>query len=196
MDMPQLRVQSTHAQIEITRTPGKQEIEQPKPTVSIEQPQADLTIEITPAKLSIDQTEAWADMDLKHVSRRIEEFAQKGYEDWLAGIGRMAQDGDQLMHIENGGDPMADQAKVNSENPIYEFNVGWIPSANSVKTSYEKAKVDIDIKANLPKIDIKANLPIINYTPGNVEVKLKNYHDIKFDFSNLKHVGIKYEQNI
>lgn len=182
MNVPQIRLQSISAQISIHTNKGQHTIEQPKAELSIEQPKADLSIETTPSILTIDQTEAWADMDLKHVSRRIKEAAQQGYQDALAGIARRAEEGEQLKRIEDGGNPLADIAKKNSQKPIYPFNVGFIPSAGSVKIQYEPAKVNIDVKPNKPIIDASINKPIINYQPGKVEVELERRNELFIDF--------------
>jgi hypothetical protein len=196
MQLPQIRLESTSAQIKLNIKKPKQEIQQPQADLSIEQLPAELNIERTPSRLTIDQTKAREDMDLKHISKRIEEAAQQGYEDWLTGLERRAQDGDELMRIENVGDVIAEQAKRNSEPPMYDFNIGWIPSANSVKISYEPGKVDIQWKENKPIINAKMNKPILNYEPGKVQVAMERYASLKIDFENLKYVGINYEQNI
>lgn len=196
MEFPQIRLQSIFGQTEIRTQQSKLEIEQPKAELSIQQPSAELNIDRKPARLTIDQTEARADMDLKHISRRIEEAAQQGYQDWLAGLARVSQDGDELMMIENGGQPIADQAKWNSESPMLDFNIGWIPSAGSVKIGYDPGEVDVNWKTNKPVIESRTTKPIISYTPGKAEVSLKQHPSLKIDFTNLKHVGINYEQSI
>lgn len=196
MELAQIRLQSKNAKIGIRTTKPVQEIQQPKAELSIEQPKAELTIQTTPGKLTIDQTEAWADMDLKHISRRIAEAADQGYQDSLEGIARRAQEGNELMRIENGGNPIAQIAKRNSEGPELQFNIGWIPSHFSVKTNYVPAKVDIQIKANKPIITANINKPNREYSPGKVDISLEQRQSLKIDFANLKYVGVNYEQEI
>ncbi|MGG3738358.1 DUF6470 family protein [Aeribacillus pallidus] len=196
MNLPQIRLESTFAKIAIVTTPPVQEIEQPPADLDLQQPPAEMKIETTPAKLTIDQTKAWEDMDLKHIFRRIEEFAQQGYEDWLEGMARLSRQGDELMRIEDGGNPLAEQAKENSEDPMYELNVGWVPSHFSVKTNYEPAKVHIDVKVNKPINNTKINKPMIHYTPGKVTIDLPQRNSLKIDFVNLKFVGINFEISI
>jgi hypothetical protein len=196
MQLPQIRLQSTFAKIAIKTTPPVQEIKQPPAELDLQQPPAEMKIETKPAKLTIDQTKAWEDMDLKHIFRRIEEFAQQGYEDWLEGIARVSRQGDELMRIEDGGNPLAEQAKENSEDPIYDFNIGWIPSLFSVKTNFEPAKVHMDVKVHQPIIRAKINKPIINYTPGKVTINLAQRNSLKIDFVNLKFVGTNFEISI
>ncbi|MFI8688001.1 DUF6470 family protein [Rossellomorea sp. NPDC077527] len=196
MNVPQIRLQSTSAAISIRTTPGRMDIEQPPADLDIQQQQAKMEIERTPSKLTINQTEARADMDLKSVRRRIEEYSQQGYEDWMAGLVRVAQDGDELMMIENGGDAIVTQAKRNSENPMYEFNIGWIPSAGSVKISYHPGSVKVNIEPQKVVNHSRPQKPNIQYTPAHVDVSLKRYADLQINFANLKHVGINYEQEI
>ncbi|MED4402757.1 DUF6470 family protein [Metabacillus fastidiosus] len=185
MQMPQIRLDSQFARIGIQTTNTRTETQQPQADLSIQQPKADLTIETTPSKLTIDQTEAWADMDLKHISRRIEEAAQQGKQDLLEGIARRAQQGDELMKIENSGNPLAEQAKTNSVNPMKEFNIGFIPSAGSVKIQFEPAKVNIDVKRNEPIIESKPNKPIVDYYPGKVDINLIQRNELEIDFINV-----------
>ncbi|KZE64239.1 hypothetical protein AWM68_14160 [Fictibacillus phosphorivorans] len=183
MNVPQLRLESTNAKIGLSIQQPIQEIQQAPADLQIKQPKADLEVKRTPSQLTIDQTEAWADMDLKHISRRIEEFAQQGYEDWLTGLARMSQEGDDLMRVENGGNPIPDQAKVNSESPIYEFNIGFIPRANSVKINYQPSEVQLNWQTHKPEIDVKINRPIHQYTPGKVNVSMEQMPSLTINWT-------------
>jgi hypothetical protein len=196
MQLPQIRLQSSFAQTEIKTYKAMLEIQQSKADLSIQQPAAELNINRKPSKLNIDQTKAREDIDLKNISKRIEEYSQQGYQDWLSGIARVSQDGDELMMIENEDQPIADQAKRNGESPMFDFNIGWIPSPGGVEIGYDPGEVDINWKVNKPIIDSRINKPAISYTPGKAEVSLKEYPSLKIDFDNLRFVGINYEQSI
>ncbi|MCI1592500.1 DUF6470 family protein [Heyndrickxia oleronia] len=197
MNFPQIRLQSQMAQIEMTTNPAKQSIEQPGPDLDLQQPPAELHIDRTPSVLSIDQSEARADVDLKSIRRRVEEFAQNGYQEWLNGIARRAQEGNELMRIENGGNPIASIGKQNGKLlPTYEFNIGYVPKAGSVKIDFQPTKLDIQWDIKKPINNTKARKPIIDYQPGTVDIRIKQYQDLQIDFDNLKYVGINYEQEI
>ncbi|MBS4174162.1 DUF6470 family protein [Bacillus sp. FJAT-49736] len=196
MNLPQIRLQSTAAQIEINTTPAQQSMEQPGPDLDIQQPPAELHIDRTPGQLTIDQSQARADMDLKSISQRWRDIAQKGHQDSLNGIARRAQEGNELMKIENKGNTIVNISKRNSERPTYDINIGFIPSAGSVKEHFEPAKVDIQWDLKKPINNSKPRKPIIDYKPGNVNVSMKQYQELKIDFVNLKYVGIHYEQEI
>lgn len=186
MNIPQIRMESQFARISIEQTKPVQEIEQPPASVAIEQPPANLEIEQIPGKLTIDQSQAWEEMDLKSVFKRSAEYAQQGYQAWLDGMVRVSQQGDELMRIEHGGDPLVSQAIENSENPPYEFNVGWIPSPFSVKIDYEPGTVNIRAQANKPIIEATPNKPIHRYTPGKVNIYLAQRNELSIQFVNTK----------
>lgn len=182
MHIPQIRLESTNAQISIKTNLAVNNISQPMADLTIEQPKADLQINTTPSKLTIDQTEARSDIDLKSIARRTEEFAQQGKSGLLEGIARRAQQGEELMKIENPGNPVASQAKTNSQKEMKEFGLAFIPSYGSVKINYEPSKVEINVKANKPNINVQVNKPIYDYQPGNVDISLQRRNDLKIDF--------------
>ncbi|MBT2687165.1 hypothetical protein J7I93_03100 [Bacillus sp. ISL-47] len=185
MNVPQIRLESNFIRLGLNIERPMQEISQPPAVLSIQQPKAILEIETAPGKLTIDQTKAREDVDLKSIGRRIEEFAQNGYQDWLKGLERRAAQGTELMRIENGGNPIAYQAKENSEGLPKQFNIGWIPSHNSVKVNYEPAKVNVKAQPQKPKIDVEIRKPIHNYTPGKVTAEILEKNSLSFDFINL-----------
>lgn len=182
MQIPQIRLESTSAQIGIKTNYAVNNISQPMADLTIEQPKADLQIKTSPSKLTIDQNEARADIDLKSIARRTEEFAQDGKSGLLEGIARRAQQGQELMKIENPGNPIASQAKTNSQKPMKEFGLAFIPSHGSVKINYEPAKVEVSISPNKPTINVQVNKPVTDYQAGNVDISLQRRNDLKIDF--------------
>ncbi|OZI10889.1 hypothetical protein CEW92_14605 [Bacillaceae bacterium SAS-127] len=196
MQLAQIRMTSQRAQIALDIQKPVQSIEQPPAELDLQQPPAELTIKRTPSKLSIDQTKAREDMDLKSVAKRIEEFAQLGYQDWFESLARVAAEGDELMRIENGGNPLVEQAKRNAEGPERQFNIGWIPSHGSVKINFQPAQVHIDVKTNKVINNTRPQKPIHEYQPGKVHVSMKQNPSVNIDFVNLKYKGINYEQEI
>ena len=171
MQVPQLQIRTTDAKIGLTTTRAKQEIEQRPATMSIEQPKAIQEIRTTPAQLKIDTSEARAQYGFKTISQLSRENAQEGQQAALEGIGRRAQQGRALMSIENGGNPIANQAKQ-SWPQMKRSGIKFIPSHGSVKIDYTPAKVNISHEAQKPIIDVQGNKPVHRYTPGSVSVEL------------------------
>lgn len=180
MQLPQIQIDQTHAKIGTTSQNAALEIEQPKADLSIDQPQADIRYFRRPSKLTIDQTEAWAAMNVKSVRRSISEFAADGERAWFEGVARVAAQGDQLMQIENGGNPIPAQAAANSEPPIREVNIAFIPPPFSVKFNYDPGDLTIEAQPRKPLINAQLRKPLINVQPGKIETYLSQKNTIAF----------------
>lgn len=193
---PQIRLQSTPARLDIQVQRGTMSIDQEPAELEIKQPQAEVNIEKRPSRLTIDQTKAREDVGLKSVPVMIEEAATKGKQAWIESIARRARDGRELLQIQNGGNPIATQAKRNSEGDPKQFGIGWIPSANSVQIDYDPGEIKVSVEAKEPIINSKENKPQIDVTRSNVSIQLAQYPSLEIDFENLKYVGVNYEQYI
>ncbi|MCQ6278694.1 DUF6470 family protein [Bacillus sp. EB600] len=181
MNFPQITMQSTFAKIGINTQNAQLTIEQPPAELSIEQPPAEMVVEKTPSRLTIDQLRARADVDLKSAQQRIAETAQEGHLDVQKGIARRVQEGEQLMQIENSGNPIAQQANQHKIISEHEFGLGWIPSWGSVNINYDPGRLDINWKINKPIINSQSYRPIINYYPGKVDIQMKQYPSLNID---------------
>jgi hypothetical protein len=158
-------IQSSRAQIEIHSNHAEQSIQQPK---------AELHIDRTPSKLSIDQTQAWNNLNLKSVFVRIRDAATAGHQAAMEGIARRAEQGDELMKIENGGNPIVSQAVENSEHHG-SYDTGSVPPFEAVKIHYQPSRVNIQWQTHAPIISAKQNHPTINYQPGQVNIYMDQY---------------------
>ncbi|MGP4040730.1 DUF6470 family protein [Gracilibacillus sp. D59] len=196
MQLPQIRLQTQVARIGLKSHDAQLQIDSGPAKQSIRQPKADIQIRTTPSKLTIDQSKALADVGLKPITELNAEFAQEGKQKLLEGIARRRRQGDELMKIEDGGNPIVRQVKENSQDPQRQFNIGWIPSANGVKIDYRPAEVNIKVTPQKPQIETQPTKTQYQYQSGNVEVYLLQKSWLEIDFVNLKHVGINFEMEI
>ena len=134
----------------------------------------------------IDQSEAFADAGLKPVSRMIQEYAEKGKQQVLKAMATTAKQGDQLMNIAKESGTIQRLAKENSESPIRDFNIGFVPSSTSkVKKTYIPGELHVKIEQRTPEVKIKANQPIIKVNPGDLEIYLKQKPTLSFKMVGL-----------
>nr|WP_295973923.1 DUF6470 family protein [uncultured Bacillus sp.] len=185
MDLPQIRLRTTFIKTGLTIDKPIQEIRQPKAVQHIEQPAAILEIETTPGQLHIDSSQARAEVGSKTDRQRVKEFAEEGYQDWLKGLARRAQQGRELMQIYKKGNPIAAHARENSQLPQRQLNIGWIPSHFSVKLQYDPAQVHIRFKPQQPITEAEIQKPIHQYTPGKVRVDVLIKNTLEIDFANV-----------
>ncbi|QAS53704.1 DUF6470 family protein [Halobacillus litoralis] len=181
MNIPKLQIQSTPGRIGLTTNKPQQTIRQPKAEQSIRQPGADMSIEQRPGKLTIDQTNAWHNLDLKNVLVRSKELVGIAEQKWREGLARVSREGDEMMRIENGGNPIAAQAKRNAGFD-FTFEPGGRPVYELVDLNYQPGGADISINRREPEIDARVRKPEHTYNPGNVDVRMEQMPDLKIDW--------------
>lgn len=179
--MPQLRMQSQMAQIEIQQTPGKQAIRQPKADISIQQPKPEIRMRTTPSILTIDQTKAFEDMNLMNILKRNEKFAQEGKQAVLDGMARRSQQGTELMKIEHKGKPVITQAVQNAFPPMKRLGITFIPSPFSVKTNCRPSQLQIDVQTHRPIINARPKRVEHDYEKGEVNIRMKQYQHLTIE---------------
>ncbi|MFD2615835.1 DUF6470 family protein [Terrilactibacillus laevilacticus] len=182
--IPHIEMHQVYGRIGIRRHDATLQIEQKQAVQLIQQPKADMNIQREPARVLIDQTEAWHNLDLKSARVRIAEAAQAGRQAIFEGIARRAAEGDELMHIERGGNPIAEQA-IRHGMKDHHFDTGHIPPSEAVKISGDAGKLTIDWKTHAPKIDVELNPPKITSEPGSVQIFMEQYPSLSFEAKGL-----------
>lgn len=168
MKIDRVQVHTTDQKVEIHSTHPKLEMSTTNAKVNIEQPAAKLEISTQAAKLLIDQSQAWRDMGLLTPMEAGDQAAQKGLQAVAAGTARRAREGDQMMHIETGGNKIAQIAKGKLGIQPVRSALKWIPSVDSVKSTYVPGKLDIKITPHAPRFDVTIGDVQGRYTPGTV----------------------------
>ena len=124
-------------------------------------------------------------MNLMNALRSTEHFASEGKQKASEGTGRRAEEGSELMRIENQGEPLIEQATRNSQRPDYQLGIKFIPSFGAVKINYEPGQLDIQAQPQAPRIDVQVKAPIHNYTPDKIDIQMKQMANLEIDFINL-----------
>lgn len=182
MNIPQLRMESTFARIGMETSRGDMQIQQRHADMSIEQPRPEMMVDRRPPRLTIDQTQAFEDANLKSVFRTTEDAARQGYQQVMNVIATKSQEGDELMMIENGFKAIQNQSERNSLPPQADFNIGWIPSHNSVKINYDPGETNIRWNIRPVNIVVTPNKPVINYYQGKTDIFLSQNNSLNIDF--------------
>lgn len=182
MNIPKLQINSTKAQIGLDIQKPVQQIEQPMANLDLQQPKAVQTMKTTKPQLSINTEQARADVDLKSIRRRMEEFAAEGHQGVSEGTARRAQQGNELMRIENGGNPIKSHAQQSGRQPYSALGIKFIPSYGSVKVNFEPGSLDIQVEPQKVINNTTTNKPIHNYTQGKVKVEMLQHASLTIDW--------------
>lgn len=179
--LAQIRMEQTYAQIGLQTDRGVQEIKQPQAELNMHQKQAELHIKQPLGVLQIDTTEGRAQLDLKGILRRNKEYASLGHQKALQAIAKISQEGDQMRHIEKKGNKIAQIAAQN--NVIYGnthvLQADW--TTDGITMSYKKAPPEITWKVNGVTMDPTIHKPEISYTPGKVDVYVRQKNSLTID---------------
>ncbi|WJY26128.1 DUF6470 family protein [Sporosarcina trichiuri] len=182
MDIPKLQIQTTPGRLGLQIDKPVQQIEQPRAILDIQQPAAILEISTTRSRLSIDTTEVRADIDMKSVFRRTQEWAQQGRQGGLDGTGRRAEEGRQMMEIENGGGAIPAIAKQNGSPPTAPLGIRFVGDRSKIQLSITPGTTTINATPQKPIINAQVNKPIHTYTPGKVTGTMEQYPSIQIDW--------------
>ncbi|GGE36203.1 hypothetical protein GCM10011391_13750 [Pullulanibacillus camelliae] len=177
MQIPSLTIHSTMGQIHVQSTPPEVEIQQHPADQTIEQPKAEMSTSRTPSKLTIDQKEAWNNLNLKSAFVRISEAAENGRQAVLEGIARRAEEGDDLLHIERGGNPIKDHAVQNAK-PDYTYDTGHTPPFLAVKESYTPSQLSVNWQTKDPVVDVQSHAPTFQPVHGHVDISMAQYPSV------------------
>ena len=177
-----LRITTTPALIGIDRTPRKLEIQQPKADMALNIEQARVEINTEPGQVQIDQSQCFAEAGLKDIFELTRDNADFARQKAMEGIARIVRQGNDLANIHLGGNPIADQAE---ENSVFwanrEFNFDLIPKSRP-KIDFTGGTVDIQVVEGKVNPQVKVNKPVINFTPGNVGIYLRQKNSIEIEY--------------
>lgn len=182
MNIPQLQIQTTPGRLALNIEKPVQQIEQPRATLDIQQPAATLEISTTKPQLSLDTTVVREDIDMKSVFKRSEEYAQLGRQGASEGTARRAEEGQQLLRIENGGNVLADLAKQNGTPPPAPLGFRFVANRSKIQMSFSQGSITINATPQKPIINAQTNKPIHTYSPGKVTVQMEPYPSIQIDW--------------
>lgn len=181
MNLPQLHINQSSAQIGIKQSLSTIQLRQPMADLQLRQPQPEIKISRTDSKLEIDQTEAFADANLKSPIRVANEWIAKAKQTALQSIAKKVKEGDRLMQIENQKESVIPQiGKEKSIGTVQQFGLGYMPSSPfQVKFDYTPSELRLDANVQKAEVNAKINEPMIKINPGNVDVYVKQKNTIQ-----------------
>ncbi|MCM3756433.1 DUF6470 family protein [Sporosarcina aquimarina] len=182
MQMPELQIQTTPGKLGLNIEKSVQQIEQPRATIDQQQPAAILEISTTKPQLSLDTSAVREDIDMKSVFKRTEEYAQLGRLAAIDGVGRRAEEGQQLLRIENGGNAIADLAKQNGTPPPAPLGIRFVANRSKIQMSITPGSLTINATPQKPIFNAQITKPMHMYTSGKVTGTMEQYPSIQIDW--------------
>ena len=180
MQLPQIHISQQSAKVHTQTEQGFLQMRQQSAAVSINTTPADIGMHTEHARIYIDQRQAFNDANLKHIFKRIEEYAAKGHREALRGIARRASDGDRMAAIHINSNPFVEFAK-RGKGQLPNTNIDFIPKYGSVKFSHKPGKTTLNVRPHQVNIDVQPQRPQVEYSPSKVKTYLAQKNHIQFE---------------
>lgn len=177
-----LSIQTTPAILAWNVTKPQQSIEQPKATVEGSLTLLKTKVEATLPKITIDQTQAFNESGLKTVRALGDEHVNFAKQKMQEGIGRRAQQGNQLAKISDHGNPISQQAAYNAYDQfLREFGMVTMPRSGP-DIDVVEGQIDVQVTEGELTGNIRAQKPIVNYQQGRIERYMQRYNSITIQY--------------
>lgn len=157
------------------------------PAIQLDTKAATLEISSGNGELSIDQTPCRESIGIKTVSTFTRDYAQEGHRAVLAGIERMASEGDQLANTSRtGGDAIVNLAIAHVTPSKGEVTLGWIEnpiisyrpqaptfsaSDPSLNLSLNRGKVENDFQWGTVNFQVTQYPKVTMWTTGSIDMQ-------------------------
>ncbi|WP_043930489.1 DUF6470 family protein [Bacillus sp. EB01] len=182
---PQIRITQTHAQIGLRKTEPIQELEQKPAQLSLNQQPARMSIDRQASVLEIDQEQARYDLNMKNRATFHADMVSEARQAALEAVAEISQEGDQLAAIEQKTDALNNIITSKVNPPAADTTIKFIPSHGSVKLNFTPTELKINWERGGVQADYTPFETIHNYTPGKVEVYVRQKQQLEIDFVGL-----------
>ena len=160
LNMPTLDITQVSNKIGMNIKDPKTNISKQESKFEVNQQLGDMQINEDMVKVNVDNYPARYDLGYKNYKDFGKENAQKGIQISFSEIAKYARQGDQLMRIENGGNPLVSQAKAENKPENKGVTLGW------------KRGPDFNVKEGNLEINYNPNKPTVNFQKGSVRSEL------------------------
>jgi len=177
-----LEIRTTPAILGIQRTPSNHSIEQPQAEWNGSLTLPIIHVEGTVSRVTIDQEDAFNESGLKNNEAFRQDSIAFALQKMAEGTSRRASQGDALAKINEGGDPIPDQALQNAYDQfLHEFGMVTMPRSGA-KIDVIEGTLDIQVIEGEINGEFETHKPIIDYQPSKVERYMEQYNSISITY--------------
>lgn len=176
-----LQMRTTPIVMEMTVNRAKLEVSSEQPSYTMTRNKGSLQIQHSNPKLNIDTYEARSSMNLKSCARSVQDFAAEGMQAAYEATGRIAEEGDMLMNIQNRGNTIGEIAYQNMQ-PNLDTVLAFLPSVPA-DISWEPQQLSMQYEMDRLSFDWRTQQqPEMQYTPASVEFHIKQYPKLEIEY--------------
>lgn len=176
-----IRVSKTDGLIGINTTPARMSIQQPKADFELNIKDPKLEIHTEHVQVRIDQRQCFNESGLKDYATLTRDMAMEAKQAVMEGISRRVEEGNFKASIQSGSKAVAEIA-FNSSFDQHVFDLETMPKSRP-EIDFVGGTVDIRVDEGYVDIKSKPNRPVIDVEIGDVEIYMRQYPDIKFEYA-------------
>lgn len=176
-----LQMRTTPIVMEMTVNRARLEVSSEQPSYTMTRDKGSLQIQHSNPKLNIDTYEARSSMNLKSCVRSVQDFAAEGMQAAYEATGRIAEEGDMLMNIQNKGNTIGEIAYQNMQ-PNLDTVLAFLPSVPA-DISWEPQQLSMQYEMDRLSFDWRTQQkPEMQFTPASVEFHVKQYPKLEIEY--------------
>jgi len=176
-----LRIEQTYARIGLQIERAQLSIQQPKADIRMHQELPRLEIEKTPLQIQIDQQDCWNEVGLMDYRTLTGDNAKRAKQIAWEAIGKIAEEGNRLARIEDGGNPIVEMAVEISNPPPVDFNIDLIPKSRP-KIDFIGGELHFHPVEGQVHLEVIPNKPIIEATQPKVTAYMLQWPSINIEY--------------
>lgn len=175
-----ISITRTDTLLDIRTTSAKVNIAQPRPDMRIDSESPKVIIESEQLRVQIDQRQCFNESGLKDYATLSRDYAAAARQAVLEGISRRVSEGNMLSDIAKGGNAFV-QIAVNNSTRKHVFGIVTMPMSRPA-IDFTGGTVDIKVEEGYVDIRSTPNKPVIEVDPGQVDIAVSRYPDIKVQY--------------
>lgn len=177
---PLLEIHTVPISIEFKTTPAQLTRTSATADLEISRERNGLQIKSRPIKLNIDTFESRSSY-MPTVKQSIDQMAEKSINIAYQATARFAQEGNMLLDITTGADPLGDIIRSRSMGQSKDFTIGFVPNAPA-NISWTPGDMQIRYEMDKLNFDWKTNQGDFEFTPASIEFNIKQYPKVVIDY--------------
>ncbi|MEG2081930.1 MAG: DUF6470 family protein [Oscillospiraceae bacterium] len=175
-----LRIESVPISIEMRSKSAQIQMKPQSVGLEFSRDRRGLTIRSQPIKLNVDTFDASTSV-FPTPAQSIKEYAEEGQMAAYEATARLMDEGKMLLDIHLNQNTIGEIASQRFNTGMKDFNIKFIPSTGA-NINWEPGDLSIQYEMDRLNFDWKVNNQEFEFIPGNIEVSIKEYNKVVFEY--------------
>ena len=177
---PLLEIRTVPVSFELKVNNARYEMATTDATFELRRDKGGLQMKMRPARLNIDTIEARYSAGIKSAMRSVADSAQRGIQAAYKATASYSREGDLMLNVDFMNNPIPEIAMRKFFSDV-DFNLGFSPEVGP-DISWDTGGISMNFEMDKLNFDWDIQRPHIEFTPGSVELIIKEYPRIEVNY--------------